>query len=70
MLDADLLTGDFDIGELTDERVEAFRQRDSAPGSGAGRAPSGQVFSVKSEYRPNLEFEHAIRPAPAFLPSA
>jgi hypothetical protein len=30
----------------------------------------GGVFSVKSEYRPNLEFEHAIRPAPAFLPSA
>ena len=30
----------------------------------------GGVFSVKSEYRPNLEFEHAIRPAPAFLRSA
>jgi hypothetical protein len=30
----------------------------------------GGVFSVKSEYRPNLEFEHAIRPAPVFLPSA
>jgi hypothetical protein len=30
----------------------------------------GRVFSVKSEYRSNLEFEHAIRPAPAFLPSA
>ena len=30
----------------------------------------GGVFSVKSEYRPNLEFELAIRPAPAFLPSA
>jgi hypothetical protein len=30
----------------------------------------GGVFSVKSEYRPNLEFEHAIPPAPAFLPSA
>ena len=30
----------------------------------------GGVFSVKSEYRPNLKFEHAIRPAPAFLPSA
>jgi hypothetical protein len=28
------------------------------------------VFSVKSEYRPNLEFEHAIRPALAFLRSA
>jgi hypothetical protein len=23
----------------------------------------GDVFSVKSEYRPDLEFEHAIRPA-------
>jgi hypothetical protein len=30
----------------------------------------GGVFSVKPEYRPNLEFEHAIRPAPAFLRSA
>ena len=30
----------------------------------------GGVFGVKSGYRPNLEFEHAIRPAPAFLPSA
>jgi hypothetical protein len=30
----------------------------------------GGVFSVKSEYRPNPEFEHAIRPALAFLPSA
>ena len=28
------------------------------------------VFSVKSKCRPNLEFEHAIWPAPAFLPSA
>jgi hypothetical protein len=30
----------------------------------------GGVFSVKSEYRPNLEFEHAIQPAPAFRRSA
>jgi hypothetical protein len=30
----------------------------------------GDVFSVKSECRSNLEFEHAIRRAPAFLPSA
>jgi hypothetical protein len=30
----------------------------------------GGVFSVKPGYRPNLEFEHAIRPAPAFLRSA
>jgi hypothetical protein len=30
----------------------------------------GGVFSVKSEYRPNLEFEHAIWPAPAFQHSA
>ena len=28
------------------------------------------ICGVKSEYRPNLKFEHAIRPAPAFLPSA
>jgi hypothetical protein len=31
---------------------------------------SGGVFSVKSEYRPNLKFEHAIWPAPAFQHSA
>ena len=30
----------------------------------------GGSFGVKSECRPNLELEHAIRPAPAFLPSA
>jgi hypothetical protein len=30
----------------------------------------GGVFSVESGYRPNLEFERAIRPAPAVLPSA
>ena len=30
----------------------------------------GGVFNVKSEYRSNLEFEHAIWPAPAFQHSA
>jgi hypothetical protein len=28
----------------------------------------GGVFNVKSEYRPNPEFEHAIRPVPLMNP--